>query len=190
MEHNYFQHAKHDEFIGSLLTGAIAGATAIWVMDRLDWFTYDHQDPEARRQTDAVRPEGLDPAHVIANTLAHALDTKLGSHRPHEHPAGLAVHYALGIVPAALYGAFRSRMSMLSAGQGSLFGLGLFVIQDEGLNSLLGVAADPRRYPWQAHARGLIAHLLFGLTVNTALNLMKLENSDRTNRIEQEKENS
>lgn len=187
MEHDYDQNAEHDEFIGSLIKGAIAGAAAIWVMDRLDWFTYDHQDPKARRQTDAVRPEGLDPAHVIANTLAHALDTKLGPHKPHRHPAGLAVHYAIGIAPAALYGAFRSRMSMLRAGRGSLFGLGLFIIQDEGLNTILGVATHPRRYPWQAHARGLIAHLLFGTTVDAALNLMKSGYSDCIKRIGLEK---
>ncbi len=123
---------------------------------------------------------------MIANTLAHALGTKLGPHKPHEHPAGLVVHYALGIAPAALYSAFRGRTSLLSAGRGSLFGLGLFLIQDEGLNTFLGVAADPRRYPWQAHVRGLIAPLLFGITVDTTLNLMRAGDSDRKESLVQE----
>lgn len=35
------------------------------------------------------------------------------------------------------------------------------------------LAADPRRYPWQAHARGLVAHLVYGLVTDTALSVLK-----------------
>jgi hypothetical protein len=46
-------------------------------------------------------------------------------------------------------------------------------VQDEGLNAASGLAADPRKYPWQAHARGLAAHLVFGVVTNAVLNLLK-----------------
>lgn len=166
--------AEHTDNLSNAAKGAVAGAAALWLMDRFDWFTYDNQDPAARRQTDEVRPGGLDPAHVMADNMAHALGTELGPHEPHAHPAGLAVHYALGIAPAALYGMLRSQVPALGVGRGSLFGLGLFLAQDEGLNTMLRTAADPRKYPWQAHARGMVAHMLFGLLTDTALNLMKV----------------
>ena len=47
--------AERDEVGGDMLKGAIAGAVGVWVMDRVDWYMFDHEDPEARRRTEAVR---------------------------------------------------------------------------------------------------------------------------------------
>lgn len=156
-----------------LLQGAAAGAVAVWAMDRLDWFTYRHQDPEARRRTDRVRPHGMDPAHVAAHRIARHLGTRLSPAPPHQHPAGIAIHYAVGMVPGALYGLLRRRYPVLGTGRGALFGLGVFLRQDELINAATGLAADPRRYPWQAHARGLAAHLVYGLVLDASLNAME-----------------
>lgn len=153
------------------LKGAVAGAVGVWAMDRADWFMYDHVDPEARRQTQAVRPGGLDPAHVIANRAADAFGAELSPRQP--HPAGIAVHYSLGIGPGALYGALQGRVPALATGRGALYGLGLFLIEDELANPVLGLSASPGRYPWQAHARGLVAHLVYGIVTDTVLRLLK-----------------
>jgi hypothetical protein len=125
---------------GMLLKGALVGAASLWLMDRLDWFTYEHQDPEARARTDAARPMGLDPAHVIAERVAHAFGGELGPHEPHAHPAGLAIHYLLGTAPAVLYTLLRDTYPQIRAGGGSAFGLATFLVQDELLSTLLGTA--------------------------------------------------
>jgi hypothetical protein len=160
--------------LGNALKGAVAGAVGVWVMDRVDWFMFDHEDPAARHRTEQVRPGGVPPSHVAADTVAHAMDTELPPAQLHS--AGLATHYMLGIGPSTLYGAFRDRLPIREAGQDHLyglgFGLGLYLIQDQMLNRAMGLSADPRQYPWQAHARGLVAHLVLGLTVNTVLNLL------------------
>jgi hypothetical protein len=165
--------------LNKLVKGAIAGAVGVWAMDRLDWFMFNHEDPAARRRTEAVRPDRLDPAHVTVNRVADAMGTKLSPAQP--HPAGIAVHYALGIGPAALYAAFRDRLPMHSKAQDHLYGLGLglglFLIQDEVLNRAMGLSAKPRDYPWQAHARGLAAHLVLGLVTNAVLNALKTPRS-------------
>ena len=59
----------------ALPLGALAGAAAVWVMDRVDWFNYRHaiDTPETRRRTGAVRPGGMDPAHVAAAEGARLL---------------------------------------------------------------------------------------------------------------------
>ena len=132
---------------------------------------YDHEDPQARRQTQTVRPGGRDPAHLMAGMAANAVGGELAPPQP--HLAGVAVHYALGIGPGALYGALRNRVPGLGAGRGLLYGLGLFLVQDEAINAVTGLAADPRRYPWQAHARGLIAHLALGLVTDTVFSVLK-----------------
>ncbi len=156
--------------MADMLKGAIAGAVGVWVMDRVDWFLYDHEDPRARRRTQRVRPGGLDPAHVAVNRAARMMGRELSPRQP--HPAGVALHYGIGIGPGALYATMRHRMQGLGMARGPLYGLGLFVAQDEVVNAITGLSAPPRRYPWQAHARGLVAHLVYGLVTDLALDAM------------------
>lgn len=156
--------------VGDVAKGAVAGAVGVWLMDRVGWILYQREDRAALRREHAARPEGKDPAHVAAGKVARALGLRLSSAQP--HPAGIVVHYALGVVPGALYGPFRRRVKGLGAGRGVLYGLGLFLVNDEGLAPLLGLAAGPAAYPWQAHARGLAAHLVLGAVTDAALDAM------------------
>ena len=41
-----------------------------------------------------------------------------------------------------------------------------------GLLTHMGTAAPPQRYPWQAHARGLISHLVFGVVTEAILSAL------------------
>lgn len=168
------QQVSGNELLMNGLKGAIAGAIGVWVMDRLDWFMFRHEDQQARHRTEQVRPDGLDPAHAAVKKVADALGTELTPARLDR--AGLALHYALGIGPAAAYGALRERLPAPPQGQDPLyglgFGLGLFLIQDEGLNQAMGISAKQKDYPWQAHARGLVAHVTLGLVTNAVLNVL------------------
>lgn len=170
------QQGNTSNLLSNALKGAVAGAVGVWVMDRLDWFMFRHEDQRARHQTEQVRPGGMDPAHVAANRMAHALGRQLIPSQP--HPAGHAVHYALGVVPAAAYGAFRDQLPASPQGNDYLYGaglgLGLFLAQDEVLNQAIGLSAKQKDYPWQAHARGFVAHLTLGLVTNAVLNLLSV----------------
>jgi len=46
-------------------------------------------------------------------------------------------------------------------------------MQDEVLNTVTGLGARPQRYPWQAHARGLVAHIVYGVATELVLNLVE-----------------
>jgi hypothetical protein len=172
-------HASDTGTMNKALKGAIAGGIATWIMDRVDWFMFNHEDQEARRLTEAVRPGGMDPAHVTTNKIAESMGKELSPKQP--HPAGIAMHYALGIGPGALYGALRERYPAMAAGRGSLFGFGVFLLNDEVLNTVSGSGADPRAYPYQAHMRGLISHLVYGVATEAVLNT--LEASERRHRV-------
>ncbi len=163
--------ASHAEpgVAGDLLTGALAGAAGVWALDRLDWFLVDQEPERARRQTRLARPDGQDPAHVIANAAARAAGARLSPEQP--HPAGIAVHYGIGMAMGAAYAALCRRAGVVGAGRGVPFGLAMFVLQDEGLNTLLGTGGPPGRYPWQTHARGAAAHALFGFVTDALLRL-------------------
>ena len=155
-----------NDLVFDVLKGAVAGAVATWVMDRADWAMYGREPEASRRRTWAVRPEHKDPAHVIASRTSQAQG---GKAVPQDHPAGLAVHYAIGIAPAAVYGALRGRVPGVGAGSGLAYGMALFVLEDEIANPALGFAAPPHHYPWQPHARGLISHLVYGLVTDLVL---------------------
>ena len=57
--------------------------------------------------------------------------------------------------------------------RGLLYGLGPFLLEDELANPVAGFAAGPTAYPWQAHARGFVAHLVYGVVTDTVLNIFK-----------------
>ena len=153
-----------------LLMGAVAGAAAIWAMNRLDWFLVGQEPEHVRRQTREARPGGLDPVHLVADKAARALGTRPSPAQP--HPAGIAIYYGFGVLMGAAYAALRRRLDWVGAGRGVLFGLAMFLLKDEGLNTLLGTGGPPGRYPWQAHARGAAAHATFGLAADTVLRLL------------------
>jgi hypothetical protein len=48
----------------------------------------------------------------------------------------------------------------------------LFLVEDELVNPVLGTAAPPGRYPWQAHGRGLVAHLVLGFVTDAVFSLL------------------
>lgn len=153
--------------LSAALIGAAAGAAAVWVMDRVDWFNYRHEDAAARRRTQRVRPGGMDPAHVTADKIGRTVGCQPA--RREHNAAGVLTHYAIGVGPAIAYSLLRRDVPGLDAGRGAVFGLGLFAIQDEGLNAIAGLSARPRDYPWQAHSRGLVAHLVYGVVLDAVL---------------------
>lgn len=162
-----------------MLKGALAGAASLWLMDRLDWMMVRHEDPDAWERTKAVRPNHMDPAHNIASRISQAIGTG-PIHQP--HPAGIATHYAIAVAPAAVYGAVREHLPGGVMGRGVALGLGMFVVEDEVINPLLGVAAKPQDYPWQAHARGLVSHLVLGLAIEVTLSALEPANRSRRTR--------
>ena len=159
-----------DGLLGTLLKGAVAGAAAMWVLDRVDWAMWNAEDSRTRAETRRVRPGGLDPAHVAANRIAGALGRELNPPQP--HPLGIALHYSFGMVPTVAYAALRHRQPALAAGRGALWGLAMTLVEDEGMNPALGLAAPPQDYPWQDHARAVVAHVVLGVVAEGVLRVL------------------
>lgn len=150
--------------------GMVAGAIGVWALDRADYFMWNREDPETRARTRTVRPHGEPPAGVVVTELEQASGRELDD-RQHD-AAQTAVHYAIGIGPAAAYALVRDELPGGPA-RGLLYGLGVFLLQDEGVNAVTRLGANPRDYPWQAHGRGLISHLVYGFTTELALSAME-----------------
>jgi len=153
-----------------IIAGALAGAAAIWVADKLDQAIYKAGGPESIRKTEAARPGGMDPAHVLAKRAADAAGVDIGD--PKSNAAGRTIHYGIAAGMGALYGLLRGMAPGVSTGRGALFGIGMFVLQDEIGNTVMGTAGNPMDYPIRDHARGAAAHLLFGVVTDLGTRLM------------------
>jgi uncharacterized membrane protein YagU involved in acid resistance len=71
-----------------------------------------------------------------------------------------------------LFTGYRHRIKWLRYWRGPVYGFGLFIAFDEIITPALGFASGPFAYPWQAHARGFIAHLILGTATDMMLNLL------------------
>ncbi len=153
------------------IAGAAAGAVGVWALDRVDWFLWNHEDEGARARTTAVRPGGEPPAQALVTRVEKATGKALSPDR-HE-TVSQAVHYSIGMAPAIGYALLRDKLPGSGVARGALYGTGLFLMQDEVLNTVTGLGARPQRYPWQAHARGLVAHIVYGVATELVLNLVE-----------------
>ena len=164
------QDPKDMDVVANVVKGALAGAVGVWALDQVTWAMWNREDPEALEQERQARPGGLDPAHVMANRVAHTMGVELTPKQP--NAAGMAVHYSLGVVPGALYGVLRHEMKGLNTGHGALFGLGLGILQDQLINSLIGTSGAPSDYPQEAHIRGLVGHVVYGVVTDMVLEML------------------
>lgn len=155
---------------GEIVRGAVAGAAGVWAMDKVGWSMYNRENPAALRREHLARVGNRDVAHAAVRKIAKLTGSKLTTRQP--SMPGIIVHYALGVLPGALYGVARDRSPALRAGNGSLYGFGLFVLMDELVAPSLKLASGPTNYPWQAHARGLASHLVLGVVTDTALRVL------------------
>lgn len=161
---------RYDSPIGlDLVKGAVAGAVATFVMDRLTQVLHDHEDPAARRQEKRARGRRTVPQEA-AHRAARASGRRLT--RSETRVAGTVLHWVTGVGAGAAYGALRHRFPQITRAGGTAFGAGFFVLVDETVPPLLGLSAPPQDFPWQAHVRGLSGHVVFGAVTEGVLELL------------------
>jgi hypothetical protein len=148
--------------------GGAAGAVGVVAMDVITWALYRRESRLDLLREKQVRPYGKDTAHALVRRLARGVGSDAARSEP--NGAGIAVHYALGMAPGALYALHRWRRPWLRSGRGAVYGLGLYLINDLLVARLLGIAGPQGQYPWQAHARGVIGHVVLGMVTEATLN--------------------
>ncbi|HEY3522856.1 MAG TPA: DUF1440 domain-containing protein [Candidatus Limnocylindrales bacterium] len=155
---------------GGLVRGAIGGAVGTWLMDQVTTGLMDQSSDADKEMEAAARPNGQSSTMNLVDLATGRLGLELDEAQ--RSTAATAAHWALGIVPAALYGALRSRIPGLGIGNGVAFGALLFAANDEYLNAALGLAGPPEAYPASTHFRGLVGHVALGMTVDTVCDLL------------------
>jgi hypothetical protein len=162
--------AGQHSFLGQAIRGAIAGGVATWVMDLVTTALYEQESKAAREREEAARPAGRPPADNLVDLVTERIGVSLTADQ--KPVAAQAAHFALGIVPGAAYAVLRDRLPLIGAARGLVFGALLFALNDEYLNARLGVAGPPEAYPAEAHARGLVGHLVLGVATDAGIDIL------------------
>jgi len=150
--------------------GAVAGAAATWLMDLVTTRLYEAQPAAVTAREEAAQPNGKSSVGNMVDRFEQATGVTIPATRRGTVETG--IHYALGSVPGALYGVIRRRLGFARMWEGAAYGLTLFAVNDEYLNTKLGLAGPYTAYPAQTHIRGLAGHTALGLGTETAIQLL------------------
>jgi hypothetical protein len=161
---------RQTSWVGDALRGAIAGGVAVWVMDLVTTGLLDQQSAETTRREQAARPNGKGSVENLVDLLAERWNLELDDD-VRGRAAG-AIHYGLGVVPGAIYGAARGRVPGVGVARGLGYGLALFAVNDEWANTALGLAGPPEDYPPETHLRGAVGHLVLGAVTDTGIDVL------------------
>ena len=143
--------------IKDALAGALGGALGTLAMEQAGTVLYAIESEDKKRREEELRAEP--PYQVMAAKAARAAGRELSDEQ--KKKVGMALHWAYGLGWGVLYGVLRRRSRPLALAAGIPFAVLFFAIGDEGLNWALGTTPPPREFPWEAHARGLAAHIAF-----------------------------
>lgn len=147
----------------NMTKGAIAGAAGTWALDKVTSYLMSQQSEAVTQQEQQAMIDGKSAVQLTAERIHTQAGIRVSETQ---------ISYAMGIVPAMFYGVLLDRFRRLGGGKGLLYGSLLFLLMDEVMTPVVGVANKPSAYPWQTHARGFVGHLALGLVTYTVFQLL------------------
>ena len=160
--------------------GAIVGFCATQALDVVSTAIYEREGRRARFVENATRG-GLHAYERAIARMGHTLG--LGLSRRQAKTWGWRFHKTFGLLGGVGYVALRRRWPRLGRWGGLAFGAAFFAIADELMMPLLGLTPGPRKFSWRVHARGAIAHVLYGVAAETAARVLESSASARSNGV-------
>jgi hypothetical protein len=152
--------------LGRAVIGAVAGLVAGIAMNQLHavWSATEQKlgVPSAHG---CGRAATLEAAEKLVGSIA----------REHEAQASSIAHYVMSAVTGSAY----SLIPFASVGRGLAYGAAVWLVADEALIHVLGLSAPPWRFPLRTHARGLAAHLVYGVTLDALTRFTSSVDRDR-----------
>lgn len=139
-------------------------------MDLVTTSLYEAQPAEVTHREELARANGKSSVANMVDRFEAV--TRLSIPRARRPIVEDAVHYALGIIPGAIYGVVRRYVPIARARVGLAYGMAVFTVNDEYLNTKLGFAGPAEAYPPETHVRGLAGHAVLGVGTETAIQLL------------------
>ena len=145
--------------LADIAVGLFAGLAATQVTNLTQGPLQRMTPDSVRQQEKRVRP-GASSSVVAARKAAQRLDCS-----PSQQEVGLvgkAIHFGVGMAWGPVYGLLRRHGGLGPFGAALASGAAMSLILDEGVVPALGLSAPNRDYPAFTHARGFLAHLVYG----------------------------
>jgi uncharacterized membrane protein len=134
-------------------TGAVAGLAGAAVMEVFQTYSASLFRPSGSK------PPATEQAAQAAARLAGGARLR----RADRQSGGEAVHYVVGSLTGAAYGALAERAPGVTKWRGLAFGLASATLVDQLAVPLFGFARQPLRYTLRTHLYGFASHAVFGL---------------------------
>jgi hypothetical protein len=154
--------------------GFIGGLAGSWAMNGYWSILAKLAKLRAPPTGSSRRGSGGDDATVRAASAVLQRVTRHELTQEQKMVAGSTVHYAMGSVSGALYGAMAEVARGRWLGRGVSLGIALWLIADEIAVPLVGFANPPSRYPMSVHAKALGAHVVYGLTTDMVRRIVRI----------------
>jgi hypothetical protein len=154
------------------LRGALAGLAASWVMEQAQLRVIQRLGSARTRDREEAAQQGLEPATVqVANAAARLIGRAPLGGTPRKVGAE-TVHYGTGAAFGALFGAVAPRIAFPLLAAGTLYGLLVWMANDELLVPALGFSRAPTAYPASVHAKAAASHAVYGVATGAGFSLL------------------
>jgi putative membrane protein len=166
------------------LAGVASGLVASFVMNhfqaailkvkaRLDGSRTEYAPARHGAQQQKAQDSREEPGTVIAAVVVTRMVFNRELRPEEKEPAGNLVHYLFGSAVGGLYGMIAEKQPAARAGYGTLFGSAVWVAADQVMMPALGLAKRPRAYPPSTHLSTFLSHLVYGLTTELVLRVVR-----------------
>jgi uncharacterized membrane protein YagU involved in acid resistance len=147
--------------VTDLALSVLAGYVGTKAMEPVSMKLYQLEPTHIREREDAARPGA--PYQMAAEKVSAMLGVKLDDRQLQR--ASMALHYGLAVQWAPLYAVLRNRTGWSPVTSGLATGTAMSIVADELMTPAFGFSAPNTEYPLATHARGVVAHLVYGLAV-------------------------
>ncbi len=153
------------DILKGLLAGVAGGLLASFLMEQFQaaW--------SAAAEAISSEPKSpgrkTDPATVKAANMISEKITGRKVPANYKPAAGEAIHYGMGAVSAATYGVLAEVAPIVTAGDGLVFGTGVWALADEWAVPAAGLSKSPKEIPLTTHLYALVSHLVYGWITET-----------------------
>ena len=146
------------DLLKGIVAGAIGGLVASFVMTEYQGLTAKLTESDKKSSAKKDEPANVKAAEMVSEDI---FDHKLK--KSEKEPAGKAMHYLMGGISGAIYGATAELTGATTFAAGLPFGSAVWASADDVVVPALGLSKSPTDYPLSTHAYALSSHWVYGL---------------------------